>query len=343
MIALSRREALILASGLPFGAKAARAQSAIRGQQGKQLTMKFGSSQPTHTQNAHTVFFDKFVAELNERTHGNIGAIFYGDSQLGPEDKYSNQINAGTLDMMMTISDWAPIVPELGVLTMGFLFNSLDQTGKVMDGAAGQTLGDIFKKKTRAEVLGWCYNFGARNVLTKVPVLTPADLKGKKLRVLPSPTYVQTFRLLGADPVPMSFNEVYVALQTGVIDGLEHDPPTILQFKFYETAKNYTFTRHIFDPSAPIISDSTMRKLSSDDQQALRQAAAEGVKYQRLQASAAAAQALDQLKQNGLQTHDIDRAALTNEVKPLWKSFTDQHPDAKPVLQAILTDTGQTM
>lgn len=343
MIGLSRREALSLAAALPFGAKAARAQSAIRGQQGKQLTLKFGSSQPTHTQNAHTVFFDKFVAELSQRTNGNIGAIFYGDSQLGPEDKYSNQINAGTLDMMMTISDWAPIVPELGVLTMGFLFNSLDQTGKVMDGTAGQTLGDIFKKKTRAEVLGWCYNFGARNVLTKVPVLTPADLKGKKLRVLPSPTYVQTFRLLGADPVPMSFNEVYVALQTGVIDGLEHDPPTILAFKFYETAKNYTMTRHIFDPSAPIISDATMRKLSSDDQQALRQAAAEGVKYQRLQASAAADQALNQLKQNGLQTHDIDRAALANEVKPLWKSFTDQHPDAKPVLQAILTDTGQTI
>jgi len=128
-----------------------------------------------------------------------------------------------------------------------------------------------------------------------------------------------------------------------VIDGLEHDPPTILAFKFYETAKNYTFTRHIFDPSAPIVSDTTMNRLTADEQTALRGAAAEGVKYQRLQAAAAAAKALDQLKQNGLQTHDIDRPALANEVKPLWKSFGDQHPDAKPVLQAILTATNQSL
>ena len=143
------------------------------------------------------------------KTNGAVGAIFYGDSQLGPEDKYSNQINSGTLDMMMTVSDWTPIVPEVGVLTIGFLFDSLDQTGKVMDGRAGQLLGNLFKQKTKAEVLGWCYNFGGRSVLTKKPITTAAEFHGLKLRVLPSPTYVETFRLLGADPVPMSFNEVY--------------------------------------------------------------------------------------------------------------------------------------
>jgi TRAP-type transport system periplasmic protein len=347
MAILSRRQTLALAAALPLGPRLAHAQSAassaIRGQQGKKLTLKFGSSQPSHADNAHTVFFDKFVAELSRHTNGDIGAIFYGDSQLGPEDKYSNQINAGTLDMMLTISDWTPIVPELGVLTMGFLFDSLDQTGKVMDGAAGEQLDALFKKHTHAEVLGWCYNFGARNVLTKTPVLTPADLKGKKLRILPSPVYVQTFRLLGANPVPMSFNEIYVSLQTGVIDGLEHDPPTILAFKFFEIAKHYTQTRHIFDPCAPIISNATMNKLTSDEQQAVRDAASVAVKYQRLQAAAAEARALDQLKQNGMQLHDIDRPALADLVKPLWKSFTDQHPEARPVLDAILHDTNQTL
>jgi len=347
---VSRRHVLQWAAAAPAGAALARigiaqaaTESAIRGQQGKQTTLKFGSSQPTHTQNAHSVFFDKFISELTSRTNGNVGAIFYGDSQLGPEDKYPNQLNAGTLDMMMVISEWAPQVPELGVLTLGFLFDTLDQTGTVMDGSAGQLLQAMFKKRTKAEILGWCYNFGGRSVLTKTPVTTPAELRGKKLRVLPAPTYVQTFRLLGVDPVPMSFNEVYVSLQTGVIDGLEHDPPTILQFKFYEIAKNYTLTRHIFDPCAPIISDMAMKKLSAADQQAVRESAAEGVKYQRLQAGAAAAHALDQLKQNGLKTYDIDRAVLKQEVKPLWTSFTKQYPDAKPVLQAILTDTKQTI
>ncbi len=345
-----RREVLKWAAAVQLGAGLAMTrmvraatESGIRGQRGKQLTLKLGSSQPTHTENAHTVFFDKFLSELLARTDGNVGVIFYGDSELGPENKYPNQLDSGTLDMMMVPSDWSPIVPEIAVLTMGFLFDSLEQTGKVMDGNAGRLLQDIFMKKTKAEILGWCYNFGARNVLTKSAVSTPAEFHGLKLRVLPSPTYVDTFRLLGADPVPMSFNEIYTSLETGVIEGLEHDPPTILQFKFYELAKNLTLTRHIFDPCAPIIADATLRRLSPADQQALRQAALDGVNYQRTQATAAAEQAMNTLKQKGVKTIEIDRETLAAEVKPLWKRFTDQHSDTKPVLEAILNETGKTL
>jgi tripartite ATP-independent transporter DctP family solute receptor len=319
-------------------ATTARAQpnSAIRGQQGKTATLKLGSSQATHEANAHGVFFDKFVSELIAKTNGEIGAIFYGDSQLGPEDKYTTQINFGTLDMMLTGSDWAPIVPELGVMTLGFLFSSMEQQGAVMDGSAGRQLNDVFKHKTKAEILGWGFNFGGRNVLSKKVVATPADLHGLKLRVLPSPTYVQTFRLLGAAPVPMSFGEIYTSLQTGVVDGLEHDPPTILQFKFYEVAKNLALTEHIFDPVTPIISNISLGRLTAPQQQAVREAAATAIHDQRGRATSAAAAALETLKQDGVQVHTIDRAALANEVKPLWTSFTDQYPDTKPVVEAIV-------
>jgi tripartite ATP-independent transporter DctP family solute receptor len=348
--AFRRRDVLKWTAAVPLGASLAGIGSAraamtagIRGTQGKQVTLKVGSSQPTHTDNAHTVFFDKFLSELTTRTNGNVGAIFFGDSQLGPENKYSDQINAGTMDLMMVPSDWTTIVPQLAVLTMGFLFDSLDQTGKVMDGKAGQLLQAMFKQKTKAEILGWCYNFGGRNVLAKKPVTTAAEFHGLKLRVLPSPTYVQTFRLLGADPVPMAFNEIYTSLETGVIEGLEHDPPTILQFKFDEMAKNLTMTRHIFDPCAPIVSDATMHRLQPAEQQAVREAATAGVQHQRGKATQIAAQALDTLKQHGVKTIEIDRTKLADEVKPLWKSFTDQYPDTKPVLQAILAETGKTL
>ena len=345
----SRRSVLAWSAAVPLGlalsARGARAQSAsgIRGTQGKSTTLKLGSSQPTHTENAHTVFFDTFLAELLKRTNGEVGAIFYGDSQLGPENKYPTAINFGTLDMMLTTSDWAPIVPELGVLTMGFLFASMDQQGKVLDGSAGQQLQEIFKKNTKAEILGWCYNFGGRNVLCKTPITTPPEFHGKKLRVLPSPTFVQTFRLIGATPVPMSFSEVYVSLQTGVIDGLEHDAPTILQFKFYEKASNLTLTEHIFDPVSPIVSAASLKRLSASQQEAVRQAAAIGAKNQRPKAAAAAAAAMEQLKHHGVRMIEIDRATLTREVKPLYTSFTDQRPDTKPVLQAILAATGKSI
>jgi len=327
--------------GAALDSRGARAQSGIRGQEGKKITLKLGSSQPTHTDNAHTVFFDRFVSELSSRTNGNVGAVFYGDSQLGPEDKYSTQINFGTMDMMLTVSDWTPIVPELGVMTLGFLFTSLEQQGAVMDGSAGRQLEAIFKSKTKAEILGWGSNFGGRNVLAKKAITTPAEFHGVKIRVLPSPTFVQTFRLLGASPVPMSFGEIYVSLQTGVIDGLEHDPPTILQFKFYEIAKSLTLTQHIFDPVAPIISTLALGRLSAPEQQAAREAAATAILAQRPKAAAAAQAALDALKQNGVTTVEIDRAALAGEVKPLWTSFTDQHPATKPVVDAVLAARGQ--
>ncbi len=339
MPAISRRTLLCttLASTAAL-ATVARAQpdSAIRGQQGKVATLKVGSSQATHAENAHSVFFDRFVAELTSKTGGEIGAVFYGDSQLGPEDKYTTQINFGTLDMMLTGSDWAPIVPELGVMTLGFLFKSMDQQGAAMDGPAGRLLEDIFKHKTKAEILGWGFNFGGRNVLSKKVVTSPADLRGLKLRVLPSPSFVQTFRLLGAAPVPMSFGEIYTSLQTGVVDGLEHDPPTILQFKFFEVAKNLALTEHIFDPVTPIVSNVALGRLTAPQQQVVRDAAVTAIHEQRLRATSAAAAALETLKQDGVQVHAIDRVALTDEVKPLWTSFTDQHPDTKPIVEAIL-------
>ncbi len=134
----------------------------------------------------------------------------------------------------------------------------------------------------------------------------------------------------------MSFGEIYTSLQTGVVDGLEHDPPTILQFKFFEVAKNLALTEHIFDPVTPIVSTLALGRLTAPQQQAVRDAAATAIQGQRGKATSAAAAALETLKQNGVQVHAIDRAALAAEVKPLWTSFTDQHPDAKPVVEAIL-------
>ncbi|MBX6764876.1 MAG: TRAP transporter substrate-binding protein [Rubrobacteraceae bacterium] len=315
--------------------KAKVGSSGIRGSKGSEITLKFASSMPTHTENAHTIWFDKFVRELVKKTNGKVGAIFYGDSQLGPEDNYPKQVQSGAIDMMTGPSVWASIVPQVGVLTMGFLFNSMDELGKAVDGKAGKILEHIFDSKAKAEILGWPYNFGGRNVLSKRAITKPGDFHGVKLRVLPSPTFVETFKLLGAVPVPMSMGEVYTALQTGTIEGLEHDAPTILQNKFYEIAKNLTLTYHIYDPLTPTISKVTLGKLSSAERQALRKAAQEAVIYQRPKAKQAAAKAMSELKGKGVTFHNIDRAKLRQEVKPLWTRFTDKYPETKPVLKAI--------
>ena len=98
-------------------------------------------------------------------------------------------------------------------------------------------------------------------MLAKKPVHEPADLKGLKIRTLPNPIITECLRLMGAAATPLAFGEIYTALQAGVLDGLEHDPPTILASKFYETVKFYSLTQHNFSPLANYFSDATFRRM----------------------------------------------------------------------------------
>src|SRR6202044_3082062 len=111
------------------------------------------------------------------------------------------------------------------------------------------------------QIIGWAYNFGARSVLCKAPIHAPPDLAGKRIRTLPNPVITECLRLMGAAATPLAFGEIYTALQAGVLDGLEHDPPTILASKFYETSKHYALTQHIFSPLSIYFSDATFNRM----------------------------------------------------------------------------------
>src|SRR6202044_3465091 len=111
------------------------------------------------------------------------------------------------------------------------------------------------------QIIGWAYNFGARSVLCKAPIHAPADLAGKRIRTLPNKIITECVRLMGAAATPLAFDEIYTALQAGVLDGLEHDPPTIVASKFYETTKFYSLTEHIYSPLVTYFSDATFRRM----------------------------------------------------------------------------------
>ena len=111
------------------------------------------------------------------------------------------------------------------------------------------------------DIIGWAYNFGSRSVLCKSPVNAPADLAGKRIRTLPNKIITECLRLMGAAATPLAFGEIYTALQAGVLDGLEHDPPTIVASKFYETAKFYSLTQHNFSALGVFCSGLTLTKM----------------------------------------------------------------------------------
>lgn len=305
---------------------------------GKSVTLRVSSSQPGgEAKNAHTAMFNKLKELAESKTEGRVKLQYFPDSQLGEEAQVAKQMSLGTIDMaIISPSVFSTTVPELGMLDLGYLFDNYDQIAKALDGQAGTSIRQLFADGTKSEILAFGYNFGFRNVCAIAPVSKPADLHGMSLRVLPAPNFVATLKAMGATPVPLPSGEIYTSLQTGVIDGIEHDPTSILQIKAYEKAKQYALTKHIFNLLNPVISQASLKKLSAADQEALRAAATEAAQSQRQQAAAAEQDALTELKSKGVTVHEVDREPFRVLVSPLWEQFSTKYPKAKPALDAIL-------
>jgi TRAP-type transport system periplasmic protein len=338
----SRRLMLKYGAGLMLSAGSVPLLSACGGtaaaaQSKSPLKLKMSSSMSGQPGNAHSTWFGKFQSSLKDKVGDAVTVDYFPDSQLGDEAKMVQQLKLGAADMMISGSSiWSQVAPEFGVLDMGYIFNSWDGVGKALDAGAGDQLSKILKDKGGAQVIGWAYNFGARNMMTKKAVAKPADLHGMKVRTLQAPQVIATVNLMGAVATPLPTTEVYTSLQTGLIDGLEHDAPTILQNKWFETAKYLALTEHIFNPLTVVISASTMAKIPAEHRDAFMSAAKEATAYQRTQAVDAEKKAMVDLQGKGVTVAKVDKAEFKSLVSPLWGKFTAEHSDAKPILDAIL-------
>src|SRR6185312_5568378 len=228
------------------------------------------------------------------------------------------------------------VVPEFGTLDLGYIFKDFDHMRRAAATPAAGALEKQLIAKGGAHFPSWGRNLGARNFLTKFAFKSPDELAGKKIRSLPNPVITETVRLMGAAATPMAFGEIYTGLQAGVIDGLEHDAPTILSAKFYETAKYFTLTRHIYTPFGAFISDRTLKRLKPDLRDGLLLAVQQATSDHWDRAAQIEADAVENLKQLGVTVEDCDRPAFRERVRPLWDSFAQKTPGAKPFLDAAL-------
>jgi tripartite ATP-independent transporter DctP family solute receptor len=300
--------------------------------------VRLSSSQPNDPRYGNgRVFNDNLVKALRDGGLADqITLQFFPDNQLGQEIDVVNSVKLGVIDMMVTgTSIWANVVPSFGVCDLGYLFKSFPQQTKALDAGAAKPLEDMLAKGANVRVAGWAYNFGARSVLCKTPVKEPADLAGKKIRTLPSPTITEVLRLMGAAATPMAFGEIYTALQAGVLDGLEHDPPTILASKFYEAAKNYSLTEHIFSPLGLFLSETSFRRMDAKLHDPFLAACAKAAADTRAHGLAVASEAIDKLKELGVSVVDSDREAFRQRVLPQTAAFVKDHPDTKGIVDII--------
>jgi tripartite ATP-independent transporter DctP family solute receptor len=284
------------------------------------------------------VFYDKFIEEIKKNCGDQIAIQIFPDSQLGGDADYIPQLKFGTVDIMMTgTAIWATIIPEIGIFDLGYIFQDFGHFARTLDGGVGKSLEATMAAKSQVTVLGWGHSFGARNMLTRKLVKVPEDLAGMRVRSLPSPPVIETVRAMGALPTPIPINEAYISLQTGLVDGIEHDAPTILATKFYETAKFLCLTQHTYQSIAPIMANRALNLVPENLRAGFLAAGRTAILAERAAAIAAETRALDELQKTwGVTVTKCDRSLFEVRCRPLWDEYGTKNPNAKPLIEQTI-------
>ncbi|MDP1532910.1 MAG: TRAP transporter substrate-binding protein, partial [Rubrivivax sp.] len=203
--------------------------------------------------------------KLDAATQGRIKFQMLPGSVLGGEKEMIEQTQVGAIQILRTsLGPVGPVVPEVNVFNMPFVFRSIAHMRAVIDGPIGQELLDkLSASPARMVGLAWM-DGGSRSLYTKKPVRKPDDLKGQKIRMMGNPLFVDTMNAMGGNGISMGFGEVFTALQTGVIDGAENNPPSLFTTNHFKTgAKFYTQTNHLIIPEILVMSKVAYDKLSA--------------------------------------------------------------------------------
>src|SRR6266850_1899428 len=222
----------------------------------------------------------------------------------------------------ISVGALGPVIDELNVFNMPFIFRDEAHMRKVIDGPIGNELLDKISAnpQVRLIALGWM-DAGTRNVYSNKPVTKPADLKGMKVRMMGNPIFVETMNAMGGNGVAMGFNELYSAMQTGVVDGAENNEPTVLAQNHYQVSKVYSLTGHLIIPEIFVFSKKNWETLSKDDQAMLKKLSREAQLEQRQLWDAYVGEAEGKLKAAGIQFVNADKEAFYKATQPVRDKY----------------------
>src|SRR6478609_9967420 len=207
--------------------------------------------------------------KLSAATNGRLSVQMFAAMQLGGEKEAIEQAQIGAIQFArVSVGALGPVIDDLNVFNLPFLFRNTAHMQKVMDGPIGQELLDKVTNNPKAGLVGICWmDAGARSVYdTKRPIKAISDLKGLKVRVMGNPMFVDMMNALGGNGVAMGYDQVFSALQTGVVDGAENNPPSFVFDNHFTVAKYYTLTEHLIVPEVLVLSKKTWDSLSKDEQ-----------------------------------------------------------------------------
>ncbi|WP_448212947.1 TRAP transporter substrate-binding protein [Colwellia sp. MEBiC06753] len=249
--------------------------------------------------------------------------VIYPGGQLGSERELVELLQIGSLAMTkVSASSLEGFVPEIKVFSLPYLIRDREHFWKVLNSNIGQSL--LGKAKVaRLKGMGY-YDAGSRSFYTvNGPIRIPDDLTGKKIRVLNSPTSVATVNALGGAATPIAWGELYAALQQGVVDGAENNPPSYYLSRHYEIARYYSLDEHTFVPDIILASLPVWESLTQQQQQWLSQAMADSVEFQKSLWQKASDDALAKVQAEGVEVIYPDKAAFQQKVQAFHASFAN--------------------
>ncbi|MEG3126940.1 TRAP transporter substrate-binding protein [Pantoea cypripedii] len=267
--------------------------------------------------------------KLKQATDGRLEIKVYAGGVLGDEDQTLQQVQLGAIDMIrVSLAPVTTIAPETSVLTLPFIFRDEDHMHKVLDGSVGEQIVNKFDQdpNTRMVFLGWT-DAGTRNMITKQPLTKPEDLQGMKIRVQNSAISLATLKAMGANPVAMGVSEVFSAMQTGVVDGTENNPPTFVAHNYLPVAKFYTLTGHFIQPEMILFSKASWNRLSAEDQALLKKLGKEAQDEERQLWASYTQQSVEKMKASGVTFQQTDRDYFVKATQPVRDQFGGKYQD----------------
>ncbi len=263
--------------------------------------------------------------KLEAATNGRLSIQMFPSMQLGGEKEAIEQAQVGALAIArVSVGPVGTVVDDLNVFNMPFVFRNVAHMRSVIDGEIGKELLQKITDNPQARLVGLAWmDAGSRSVYnTKKPVRSVEDLKGLKIRMMGNPIFVDTMNALGGNGVPMGMDQVYSALQTGVVDGAENNPPSYDSFGHYNIAKNYSLTEHLIIPEILVFSKPIWDKLSKDDQELIKKLAAEAQQEQRKLWDEREAASMKKIKDAGIEVITFtDKKPFQAAVKPVWDKY----------------------
>ena len=270
-----------------------------------------------------TIGMQQMVDKVNAAAKGEIEMQLFPNSQLGGEKEMAEGMRLGSVcGAPVNVSVLSVWVPEGQLFDMPFLFRDDGHAYRVLAGNVGKQLAAKYEPHG-FKVVGFLVN-GTRHPMSKTPILTPSDVKGVKIRVIQSPLHVELWKMLGANPTPIAFPEIYNSMQTGVVDAMDNAKTTYWASKFYEVAPHVTDLGHIYSISAVAFSNIFWKRLNPAQQALIQSAAADAIKLQDRLIAEGDEEAMKKAVGMGAKYHKVDKGPWQKAMQPIYSSWASK-------------------